>query len=193
MAGPKQSNTLDLDSFMTNLGAMLDRIETDPEFAKELTAEHQGNPITLGSRVLSPEKWAAKQVKRASEAAEDWLAGVLKPRRDPIAAAIAAAPKRENRIIESLRQKKWEKAMAAVDEALMFATIRKRGAAAFRAGIEDRAEKVFARVKELQPMVAALATAIDAMPDVTDSDREKRLLAARRGMIEIGKKRRGIS
>jgi hypothetical protein len=40
-------------------------------------------------------------------------------------------------------------------------------------------------------MVAALAASIDSMPQGTDADREKRLLAARRGMIEIGKKRTG--
>jgi hypothetical protein len=31
------------------------------------------------------------------------------------------------------------------------------------------------------------------MPDKTDADREKRLIAARRLMIEVGKKRRGIA
>ena len=82
--------------------------------------------------------------------------------------------------------------MAMVDEDLMYATIRKRGAAAFRSGIEDRRAKVLARAKELQPLVAALKKEIEAMPDVTDGDRENRLLAARRGMIAIGKKRRGI-
>ena len=193
MAGPKKSNPLDLDSFAATLRANLDRVETDPEYRASLTEEHQGNPITLGPRVLSPDEWAKKQTKRAADAAEDWEKGVLRPKRNPIEAALAASAKRENKIKQALAAKKWDKAMAAVDEALMYATIRKRGASAFRAGVEDRAEKVAARVKELQPMVSALASTIDAMPDATDADREKRLLAARRGMIEIGKKRRGIS
>jgi len=192
MAEKKTQKSIGLDSFQAAFRAMLDRVENDPEFAKSLTSERQGNPITLGPRVISAEEWAEKQTKRASDAAADWEAHVQKPRRDPIKAAIAAAEKRANKLRESLDQKKWEKAMAKVDEDLMYEIIRKRGASAFRAGIEDRKAKVEARVKELQPMVAALAASIDAMPDATDADREKRLLAARRGMIEIGKKRRGL-
>jgi len=192
MAEKNPKKSFSLDSFTTVFRAMLDRVESDPEFAKELVSERQGNPITLGPRVISAEEWAEKQTKRASDAAAEWEARVQKPRRDPIKAAIAAAEKRANKLRESLDQKKWEKAMAKVDEDLMYEIIRKRGASAFRAGIEDKKAKVESRVKELQPMVAALATSIDAMPDATDADREKRLLAARRGMIEIGKKRRGL-
>ena len=192
MAGTNQPSTLGLSDFVKQLNANLNRAATDPDYLKEVTEERQGNPITLGPLVISPEEWAAKQVERASRAASEWEKNVQRPRRDPIKAAIAAAPKRAEKLRESLDQKKWEKAMAAVDEDLMYSVIRKRGAAAFRSGIEDRKEKVLARAKELQPMVAALKATIDAMPDVTDADREKRLLAARRGMIEIGRKRRGI-
>lgn len=192
MAKKQKSNPLDLTDFQADFRGLLDRMDKDPELVKDMTSEHKGNPITLGARVLSPEEWADKQVKRASDAADAWLEHVQKPRRDPIKAALAASAKRANKIREALEQKKWDKAMAGVDEDLMFEIIRKRGAAAFRAGIEDRKAKVSARTKELQPMVTALAKSIDAMPDATDADREKRLLAARRGMIEIGKKRRGI-
>lgn len=192
MAPRTKTNPLDLSDFEARLDATLDRVQTDPEFAADLVAEHQGNPLTLGPIVIDAEEWAEKQVKRAAAAASDWEKNVLRPRRDPLKAAIAAAPKRKQKLLESLEQGKWEKAMARVDEDLMYATIRKRGASAFRAGIEDRKAKVVARVKELQPLVAALKKEIDAMPDVSDSDREARLLAARRGMIAIGKKRRGI-
>jgi len=192
MAKKNIANPLDLSDFTSQLNANLDRVQTDPEFVKELTEERQGNPITLGPLVISPEEWADKQVKRASEAASEWEKNVQRPRRDPIKAAIQAGPKRAEKLRESLDQKKWEKAMANVDEDLMYEVIRKRGAAAFRSGVEDRKGKVLARTKELQPMVAALKATIDAMPDVTDADREKRLLAGRRGMIEIGKKRLGI-
>lgn len=187
-----QTITLGMSDFVKKLNANLDRVVTDPDYLKEVTEERQGNPITLGPLVISPEEWAAKQVERASRAASEWEKNVQRPRRDPIKAAIAAGPKRAEKLRESLDNKKWEKAMAAVDEDLMYSVIRKRGASAFRSGIEDRKEKVLARAKELQPMVATLKATIDAMPDVTDADREKRLLAARRGMIEIGKKRRGI-
>lgn len=192
MAPKNKSNPANLDNFEARLDATLSRLESDPEFAADLVAEHQGNPITLGPPVISPEEWAEKQVKNASAAAQEWLKNVKRPRRDPLKAAIAAAPKRAEKVRQALEEKKWEKAMAKVDEDVMYAVIDAVGAEGYRRGVEARKSKVVARVKELQPMVTVLKKEIEAMPDVTDADREARLLAARRGMIAIGKKRRGL-
>jgi len=186
------SNPYDLTDVMARLNATLDRVQTDPDFVKEITSEKKGNPVTLGPPVISAEDWANKQVTNASNAASDWLKNVKRPRREPIKAALAASAKREQKVRESLEQKKWDKAMAKVDEALMYKTIEAGGAEVFRKGVEIRKEKVKARAAELQPMITALKLEIEAMPDVTDSDRAARLLAARAGMIAIGKKRRGI-
>jgi len=192
MGKKTKSNPYDLTDVMARLDAALDRVQTDPDFVKEITSEKKGNPVTLGPPVISAEDWANKQVTNASNAASEWLKNVKHPRREPIKAALAASAKREQKVRESLEQKKWDKAMAKVDEALMYKTIDAGGAEVFRKGVEIRKEKVKARAAELQPMVTALKLEIEAMPDVTDSDRAARLLAARAGMIAIGKKRRGI-
>ena len=192
MAPQTTSPPATLDNLEARLDATIARMDADPEYAAELTGPKQGNPITLGEPVIPAEEWADKQVKRASAAAADWEKNVLRPRRDPLKAAIAAAPKRAEKVRQALEEKKWEKAMGKVDEELMYDTIRKRGQSSFRSGIEDRKAKVVARAKELQPLVVALKKEIQAMPDVTDADREARMLAGRRGMIAIGKKRRGI-
>jgi hypothetical protein len=181
-----------LGNFETRLAATLNRIETDPEFAADLVAEHQGNPITLGPAVIDPEEWANKQVENAANAGDRWLKNVKRPRRDPIKAAIAAAPKRAEKVRQALEEGKWEKAMAKVDEDTMFAVIDALGAEHFRRGVRARKAKVLRVAKELQPMVAGLKKTIEDMPDVTDADREARMIAARRGMITIGKQRRGI-
>ena len=192
MAKKTTSPPATLDNIEARFDATVDRMETDPEYAAELTGPKQGNPMTLGEAVIPAKEWADKQVKRASAAAAEWLKNVKRPRRDPIKAAIAAAPKRAEKVRKSLEEKKWEKAMAKVDETVMYDVIDKRGESAFRKGIEDRKAKVEARVAELQPLVTAVKKTIEDMPDVTDADREARLLAARRLMIEVGKKRRGI-
>lgn len=192
MAGKSKSSTFDLGDFESRLDAVLNRVQTDPEFVTEITSEHKGNPITLGSPVISPEEWADKQTANATNAASTWLKNVKRPRREPIKAALAAAAKREQKVRESLDEHKWEKAMAKVDENLMYKVIDAGGAEVFRKGVEMRKEKVKARVSELQPMVTALKLEIEAMPETTDAEREARLLAARRGMIAIGKKRRGL-
>jgi len=192
MGTSTKSNPYDLTDVMARLDAALNRVQTDPEFVKELTSEKQGNPVTLGPPVIDPTEWADKQVRNASNAASDWLKNVKRPRREPKKAALAAAPKREQKVRESLEQHKWEKAMEKVDEDLMYQTIDAIGTEGYRKGVEARKAKVRARAAELQPMVTALKKEIEAMPDVTDSDRSARLLAARAGMIAIGKKRRGI-
>jgi len=178
-----------LDAFQRSFRAVLDDQAEHPEKYDFLTKETVGNPLTLGPRVLTPEEWAAKQTTRASAAADTWLANVKRPRKDPVDAALKANDKRKDKLAQAEKDKKWEKAMAKVSHDEMYSTIDKVGASGYRAGVEARTGKITRVYKELQPMVAALAGSIDAMPQATDADREKRLLAARRGMIEIGKKR----
>lgn len=181
-----------LDNITKIFGGIADELKEHPEKFDFLKEGEAGNPITLGSRVLSPEEWAEKQTKRATDAAADWEKRVLKPRKLPTEAAIKADGKRKDRLAEAERTGKWLAKMKKVDVDEMYETIKKVGAAGFRAGVEARAHKIKRVVNDLQPLVAAAAATLDAMPTATDADREKKLLAARRIMIEIGKKRAGI-
>jgi len=196
MAIPKQKkiegfDTSSLDAFQKAFSKLLDDVAQNPDKYDFLTETQVGNPISLGPRVIPPEEWAAKQTQRAAAAASDWEKNVTRPRKNPIEAAIAADAKRKDRLAEAEKQDKWKKKMAKVNLDEMFQTIKNVGASGYSAGIQARAHKVERVAKELQPLVAALAASIDSMPQATDADREKRLLAARRGMIEIGKKRTG--
>jgi len=185
----KRFDTSSLDDFQRSFRKVLDDQAEHPENYDFLTKETVGNPVTLGPAVIAPEDWAAKQIARASAAADDWLKGVKRPRKNPVEAAIKANDKRKDRLAEAEKADKWRKKMGKVNLDEMYDTIEKVGAGGYRAGVEARTGKITRVAKELQPMVAALRGSIDAMSDATDADREKRLLAARRGMIEIGKKR----
>lgn len=185
-------NPYDVSGDLAKFKRGVDRIleENPPE--KKGLGPLPDNPVSLGSRVLSTEEWANKQVERASNAASTWADRVKRPRKDPVEAALKAAKKREDKLRKSLEDKKWERAMEKVDKDEMYRVIEATGAEGFRQGIEKRKGKIRSRVGELQPMVEELAKTIDDMPDGTDAEREKRLLMARKGMIEIGKKRRGV-
>ena len=61
----------------------------------------------------------------------------------------------------------------------------------FTEGVAARESKIKRVFGELQPLFQSVSDAIQTMPDKTDADREKRLLTARKLMIEVGKKRRG--
>jgi len=181
-----------IDAAVANIAAIAARMDADPAAKHEFMTKKQGNPITPGEAVISAAKWSEKQLRNAANAGEDWLYGVLHPSRDPVAAAIKAAPKYKARMAESLAQDKWAKSMAKVDSSSIADVATLVGAAGYTAGINARRAKIERVVAELQPKVAALRAQILNMPDGTDQERENRMLAAKRGMQAIGKQRRGI-
>lgn len=155
--------------------------------------ESEGNPITLGPRVPEAADWAGKMADKAEAAAEDWLAKVKTPKKNPIKAAIDAKGKHKAKTMEALEQDRFAKGLAQVDEDEMYATIEAGGAEVFRSGISRRRGKITKKIERLRPKVLALANSIDAMKQDTDAQREARMIAARRGMLKIGKDLRGIS
>lgn len=165
----------------------------DPERYITQMEDVGGNPITLGPRVPAPADWAEDQVKGATGKAAKWLANSKRPKKVPSKAALDAQDKYFDRLQESITDKSWPKAMELVDEDLRLKIIENVGETGFRKGVEDHKPKVEAAVKDLQPRVVALAEAIDKMPVATDAEREARMLAARRGMIDIGRGRRGLA
>lgn len=150
-----------------------------------------GNPVT--KKVIPPERWKDKLIKRATAAASDWIEGIKSPSRDPVKAAIEADAKWKDRVMQAIKEDRRKKALEKVSHADIVAVVEKLGERAFVDGITAREAKIAKRIAELQPLVQAVSDAIQSMPDATDADREKRLLMARRLMIEVGKKRRGVA
>lgn len=148
-----------------------------------------GNPVTR--KVKSADRWAAQQIKNAQDAADDWLDGVLNPSRNPIEAAIAAKDKWEDRLKQAIADKKFEKGLAKSSLSEIQEIAKKVGSGTYSTGVGARESKIKRVVGELQPLVQSVSDTIQAMGDKTDAEREKRLLSARKLMIEVGKKRRG--
>lgn len=142
--------------------------------------------------VTTPDKWVKKMLDRSAQAGDDWLQGVKNPSRDPVQAALKAAPKWEAKMQEAISSKKWSKKMAKVNAADIAAAAEKAGTSAYVNGIQNRSDKIMKAVQDLHPRVTALQAKINAMPDVTDADREKKMLENMRGMKQIGKDRAGI-
>jgi len=147
------------------------------------------NPVT--KKVKDASRWADQQIKNAKDAADDWLDGVKNPSRDPIKAALDANDKRIDRLNESIKNKKWEKNLGKATHSDIVDTVTKLGSSVYSNGVVARDIKIRKRVAELQPLVQSVSDTIQTMSDKTDADREKRLTAARKLMIEVGKKRAG--
>lgn len=148
-----------------------------------------GNPVT--KKVKAPDRWAKQMVDNAEKAGDDWLDGVKNPSRDPIKAAIAAKDKWEDRLATAIKEDKWAKNLAKSSHAEIVEVAEKVGTGAYTGGVKARETKIERVVKELHPLVQAASDTIQAMSNKTDADREKRLIAARKLMIEVGKKRAG--
>jgi hypothetical protein len=147
------------------------------------------NPVT--KKVKSPDRWAKQQVENAVAASKDWLDGVKNPSRNPIEAALDKKDKWVDRLTTAIKDDKWAKNLKKVSPSDIVAVAEKLGTRVYEDGVTARTDKINKRVGELQPLVQAVSDTIQAMPDKSDSDREKRLISARKLMLEVGKKRAG--
>ena len=184
---PKMQKLLDTDpvAFFLGLAELRERGQ-DP---KEIGII-PGNPVT--KKVKDASRWAEQQIKNAKDAADDWLDGVKNPSRNPVEAALAANDKRVDRLNESIKNKKWEKNLGKVAASDIVDVAIKLGSSVYSNGVAARDAKIKKRVGELQPLVQEVSNTIQNMSDKTDAEREKRLLTARKLMLEVGKKRAGV-
>lgn len=179
-----------LADFEKSLAGKLDQAVNDPE-SLEGMHEREGNPVTLGPRIPEAADMAKDMVSKAAAAGDKWLQKVTHPKKDPITAAKAAKGKWKNKMEEAIREDKFGKGLDMIDEDEMYETIREGGSAPFSSGVQRRAKKVERVMGELRPLQVALAEELDKMPIDTPEQREAKMIAAKRGMEAIGKKRRG--
>lgn len=138
-----------------------------------------------GRRLPTPEASVEKMQRRLDAAGGDWKAGVTNPRRDPIAAAIAAKDKHKQRTMDALNSDRYAKGLAQVDKAAMAATIAATPDSAVADGVRRRGAKVLSRTRKYYGLLGTHLGTIDAMPTTTAADSESKMLANLRGMRKI--------
>lgn len=193
MAKPKPNPPAAVDSlsdFEKSLAGKLDQAVKDPN-SLEGMHEREGNPVTLGPRIPEAADMAADMVAKAAASGDKWLQKTLHPKKDPITAAKAAKGKWKNKMEEAIRDDKFAKGLDMIDEDEMYKTIADGGTSPFTSGVQRRAAKVERVMGELRPLQVALCEELDKMPIDTEEQREAKMIAAKRGMQAIGKKRRG--
>jgi len=181
-----------MEDVLTQFYSTLKRLGEDEEYAREVFVGRQGNPISLGPRVKSATDWVADQVAGAKARSKRWLENSKRPKKDPKTAALAATEKYKSRLRAALDDGTWEAAIDGYDEAAREKVIDAVGTAGFERGVETHRAKAESKIAKLQPLVASVAETIDKMPQDTDAEREARMIAARRLMIEVGKIMKGV-
>ena len=197
METPFEKNPLGLPEVVTDsdhaareVRRCMGLIDSDPAVRAAVGKTKVGNPISV-TVVPSGDVMAEKLIRRAGQAGDDWVKGVQNPSRDFKEAGVRAAGKHKNNTMIALNENRYAKGMAKVDVNEAIATAVAVGASGYTAGIAARSAKIVRVFNDLSPRLAAVKRTIDAMPDETDAQREQRLTAARKAMIEVGKARRG--
>ena len=143
------------------------------------------NPPAI-TRVLDPTEWVEKQIATITAVGrENYLRGVKHPKKDPIKAGIDAQPKYEAKMKDPkvLARRAEQLAKTNMEEwAVMAETL---GADKLVDGVIKRRHKIERFVAKYQPLLKAHLAKIDAMPDVTESDRENRMLENKRGLQKL--------
>jgi len=140
------------------------------------------NPPVI-KRILDPKDWVEKQISTLRAVGrENYLIGIKFPRKDPIEAGIAAQKKYEEQMKKEEVLKRREEALKATNMEEWASMAEILGADKLVDGVEKRRYKVERFVEKYQPALKAHLEKIDAMPDVTDADREKRMIENLRGL-----------
>jgi hypothetical protein len=196
MTVPKDTNPLGLpatigsmDEFLSVLGSSLDKVIADPALAASIGQSVAGNPINI-EVVPTIEKWLKRYTDRTGVAGQDWVDGMQSPSADPKSAALAAKGKWKTSMEAALRDDSYAKGISGYDLDEAIQTAIAVGASGYTSGIAARTGKIRRKIERLQPLVAALKRTLDALPQDTEAQRESKMIAAVKGMREIGKRLR---
>jgi len=140
------------------------------------------NPATV-TRLIPPTDWVEKQLRNLSAVGEqNYREGITRPKKDPIQAGIAAQPAYEAKMRDPAVLARREAGLRRtnIDEwAFLAETL---GAPRLVQGVVQRRGKVERAVTSLHSFLSQHLQRIDAMPNVTDADRERRMVENLRGL-----------
>lgn len=134
-------------------------------------------------RLLPPDEWKKRQIETLkSVGARNYAQGISMPKKDPIEAGIAAQARYEEQMKKDEVLKRREAALKATNINEWYAYASDLGTNRLVEGVVKREKKVDKFVKGWQPLLLDHVSKIDELPNVTDADREERMLENLRGL-----------
>lgn len=132
--------------------------------------------------IATAQEVAAKWKQRTAAAAQDYADGVAKTDKDPTALAIAAGPRLLQNFTQAFNSGKWANGLRRTGKQGWQAAVAAKGATNFSNGVNAAEQKVAEAFGSLLAFEQNLLNQVGSMPNVTDTDRENRMLAWVRGM-----------
>lgn len=134
------------------------------------------NPAVV-QRLATPQQWVEKQINNLVAVGEtNYRAGITHPRKDPIQAGIAAQDKYVAKMRDPAVLARRETALRKTNIDEWVSMAERVGAQRLVEGVVARRFKVERAVEVRHRVATEIVARIDAMPDVTDSDRERRMI-----------------
>lgn len=125
---------------------------------------------------------AAKWKTRTSAASQDYADGVANTDKDPTALAIQAGPRLLANFTTAFNSGKWANGLRKAGKAGWQNAVATKGVQNFTNGVNNAEDKVAAAFAPLLAFESNLQSQVRGMANVTDNDREQRMLAWVRGM-----------
>jgi hypothetical protein len=140
------------------------------------------NPVTI-QRLPTAAQWVDKQLGNLQAVGEaNYRVGITTPKKDPIQAGIAAQGAYEAKMRDPAVLKRRESGLRKTNSDEWVSMAENVGAARLVEGVVQRRYKVERAVGSLVGKLASHLQKIDAMPNVTDADRERRMVENLRGL-----------
>jgi len=134
-------------------------------------------------RIIPPKDWVDRQITTLKAVGEDnYAKGISMPKKDPIEAGIAAEGKYKDKMKKVLEDGSRAKGLEKTDMSEWYNYATTIGKGRIVEGVVLREAKVNDFVSKFQPLLTDHVSKIDAIKDVSDKDREDRMLENLRGL-----------
>lgn len=135
--------------------------------------------------IPDPQAFADKWSQRTQAAAQDYAQGVATTDKDPTALAQAAGARYIAKVQEAFTSGRWARGLQRSGKAGWQAAVAAKGVNNFSTGVAAARDKVAAKIAPVLQFEKALQAQINAMPNVTDADKNARMLAWVNGMRQF--------
>lgn len=139
----------------------------------------------MGRKLAAPGDIVKKTLTRAAQAPATWEGGMQHAAGTITSAMKLAGPRFAASMQKVINEKLWDKAIAPLTDDVIIAAALKVGGNTWLNGLTTRESKLAAAWAILAPKLQAHMDRIAAMPNVTDADREARMVANLRGMRQL--------
>jgi len=143
-------------------------------------------------RLLPPEEWIGRQIGNLEAVGEaNYRVGIKRPKKHTIEEGIRAEAKYAEALKKAIAEERRAAALKTVTLDEWYGYAEEIGAPRLVEGVTKRRKEVEDFVGKWQPILLEHVKKIDVMPEVTDPERERRMIENLRGLKALKGKWRG--